>query len=59
MQVFFVKFESLIIIKSSDSDVTVRLFICKIYVLEIYLFMFKLHGEPKEWQFSMFYDFPA
>jgi hypothetical protein len=59
MQVFFVKFESLIIIKSSYSDVTVRLFIYKIYVLEIYLFLFKLQGEHKEWQFSIIYDFPA
>ena len=53
------KFEIPIIIQSSDSDDTVRLFIYKIYVLEIYLFIFKHQGEPKEWQFSIIYDFPA
>ncbi len=53
------KFESPIIIQSSDKDVTLRLFIYKIYVLEIYLFLFKHQGEPKEWQFSIIYDFPA
>ena len=52
-------FKSPFIIQSSDRDDTVRLFIYKIYVLEIYLFMLKHQGEPKELQFSIIYDLPA